>query len=193
MVAKTDTKEFVACRNAIAKHKENIRKWERMISEAEKAIVFNENKIKRLEGLEYYVYVVYVDAVPKYVGKGKGGRYKHAVSGMSSCPELNRDYFANKYIEVVYAEKHLTEDKALALEANWIGNFKERARWGRHLYDFYNKDIPTTYEFYDECANYIYHNLFVHAIDNSSNDGVVKVRPPYSESIYEKRDEEGCE
>ena len=36
-MVKTDTKEFVACRNAIAKHKENIRKWERMISEAGKA------------------------------------------------------------------------------------------------------------------------------------------------------------
>lgn len=34
--------------------------------------------------------------------------------------------------------------------------------------------------------------MFVHAIDNSLNAGVVKVRPPYSESVYEKRFREGC-
>ena len=37
------------------------------------------------EKRSYYVYQALVDGVVKYVGNGKGNRYKHCNSGMSSC------------------------------------------------------------------------------------------------------------
>ena len=58
---------MVACRNNIAKHEENIRKWQRMIKEAQDGIDYQKRQILRLEGKEYYVYMVFVDAQAKYV------------------------------------------------------------------------------------------------------------------------------
>ena len=51
------------------------------------------SKINEANGNCYYVYIVFVNGVPKYVGKGKGDRFKHPISGASSVPELNRDFF----------------------------------------------------------------------------------------------------
>lgn len=167
-------KAITACNNNIMKHERNIKKWRRMIADAQSAIEYNKDQIKNLQGLEYYVYVVFVDGLPRYVGKGKKARYKHAVSGASSCPELNRDYFQNKYIEVMFAERYLTEEQALEAERNWIGQMNS-TYWGRDR--IYNKDIPSDFDYMDEPTSNFYHSWFTHAVDNSSNGGVVIVRP----------------
>ena len=69
---------------------------------------------------KYYVYVATVDGVIRYVGKGSKDRYKHCTSGASSCPELNRDFFAGKEIVVSFIEKDLQENRAEELEQQHI-------------------------------------------------------------------------
>lgn len=64
----------------------------------------------------YYVYGCYVDRVLKYIGKGKGDRWKHCTSGNSSCKELNRDFFLGKSMNVEILYDNLSEDEALKLE-----------------------------------------------------------------------------
>lgn len=182
--------EIVSCRNSIAKHEQNIRKWNRMIQDAKSAIEYNNDKIKRLEGLIYYVYVVYVEGHPRYVGKGKANRYRHPVSGISSCPELNKDFFDNKYIEVMYAEKYMTEEKALKEESDWIGRFNEAYVSGQTPSPLYNKTIPEKFEYYDERIDYFYNHWFKHAVDNSDKEGVIIKRPAYCESVWQELNEE---
>jgi hypothetical protein len=70
----------------------------------------------------YYVYVCKVDGVVKYIGMGKKDRYKHCTSGVSSCPELNRDFFAGKVMDVEIVKKGLSEEDAKTLEADMIRN-----------------------------------------------------------------------
>lgn len=68
----------------------------------------------------YYVYCVFVDGEVRYIGKGKGDRWKHAISGASSVPELNRDHFTGKYIEVRLFSSRMSEQEAFQLEADLI-------------------------------------------------------------------------
>lgn len=178
---KDKSKQIVDCNNSIANHERNIKKWERMVADAKSAIAYNKDRIKCLEGLEYYVYVVFVNGEPRYVGKGKKDRYKHAVTGASSCPELNRDYFSNKYIEVMFAKKYLTESQALEEERNWIGQMNDHY-WGHDK--LYNKDVPAKYDYMDECMEYFYHKWLQHGIDNSSNEGVIVVKPQNKGSVW---------
>lgn len=67
-------------------------------------------------GRSYYTYIVLVNGRIKYVGKGKKERWKHALSGASSVPELNRDLFAGKHIEVRRFGEYMTETQALEAE-----------------------------------------------------------------------------
>lgn len=124
----------------------------------------------------HYVYVVFVDAKAVYVGKGKNDRYKHAVSGTSSCLELNRDFFQGKYIEVRFLEKYLTEEKAFEQEEFWISHIKSLAQsnhTGQHGWEVYNK-CPTPPKFQlDVGEDYIYHVASKHAISH----GMEKVQP----------------
>jgi hypothetical protein len=69
---------------------------------------------------KYYVYGAYVDGVLKYVGKGTGNRYRHCMSGKSSCAELNRDFFGGKHITVELLHQNLAEYRALILERDMI-------------------------------------------------------------------------
>lgn len=124
----------------------------------------------------YYVYIVFVNAKAVYVGKGKNDRYKHAVSGISSCVELNRDFFQGKYIEVRFLEKYLTEDKALDKEEFWIAHLKCLAEYdyhGQSGWEIYNKcNTPPKFQF-DMCEDYIYHHASKYAISH----GTEKVQP----------------
>lgn len=71
----------------------------------------------------YYVYIVYVDNIPRYVGKGKGDRWKHCTGGTSHCVELNRDFFLGKKMEVKFAQESMSEKDALSLEKSLIQSF----------------------------------------------------------------------
>ena len=68
----------------------------------------------------YYIYAAYVDGVIRYIGKGKGSRYKHCNSGKSSCTELNRDFFLGSKIEIIKLKECLSEAEALELETAHI-------------------------------------------------------------------------
>ena len=141
------TKEAVDSKNTISKHEGNIRKWRRMIEDAEASIEHQKKKLRKLQGKLYYVYVVFVDGQLKYVGKGKGDRYKHAVSGASSVSELNRDHFSGKYIEVriVHPDQWLTECEAIKMEMDYIGTALDLVGCD----NLYNKAFPNKYHFWD--------------------------------------------
>jgi len=178
-----DKNQILKYESAIVNHENSIRKWEAMIAKAKESIQYNQERILDTQGLEYYVYVVFVDGIPMYVGKGKKDRYKHAVSGCSSCIELNKDYFAGKYIEVMFAEKGLSEQSALNLEADWIYQVNSESFHNKQR--IYNKQIPEKADYKDECMSYFYHRWFQHATDNSDQEGVVVIRPEYTGSVWD--------
>lgn len=106
-----------------------------------------QGRLNKLRGNCYYVYIVFVDGKPKYVGKGTGDRYKHAVSGASSVPELNRDFFNDMHIEVriLYGNRTLTEEKAFRYEKDVIGSLMG-------IFEIYNKTLPKENEYdYMDC------------------------------------------
>lgn len=118
----------------------------------------------------YYVYIVYVEGVPVYVGKGKGDRYKHPVSGTSSCLELNRDFFMGKYIEVRFLSKYKTEEQALKQEEFWIAHLKclaQKDSFGSG-WDIYNKCNTAPKYQWDMCASYLYHVETSFATNNNA-------------------------
>lgn len=45
---------------------------------------------------QYYVYICYYKGVPVYIGKGKGDRINHCISGKSTSPKLNELYFKDR-------------------------------------------------------------------------------------------------
>lgn len=73
--------------------------------------------------LRYYVYFCVVDGRMKYVGKGTGDRWKHTISGSSSCRELNRDWFEGKSFSIFRTANNLTEDEAYSQEEEFIYSF----------------------------------------------------------------------
>lgn len=65
----------------------------------------------------------------------------------------------------------------------WIGQMNEHY-WGEDK--LYNKEIPAKFDYFDERMEYFYYHWFKHAIDNSSNEGVVVVRPKNKGSVWMK-------
>jgi hypothetical protein len=105
-----------------------------------------QKRINKLEGNCYYVYLVFVDDDLRYIGKGKGDRYKHAISGASSVAELNRDFFNGCHIEVrlLLGGYDLSEKEALKQEMDALGS-----NIGDGLY---NKNFPKQGEYeYMDC------------------------------------------
>ena len=108
------------------------------------------SKINEANGNCYYVYIVFVNGVPKYVGKGKGDRFKHPISGASSVPELNRDFFNGEHIEVrlLYGNRTFSEKRALSAEKDCIGSIMD-------FYEIYNKSTPREGDYdYMDCDLY---------------------------------------
>jgi hypothetical protein len=98
-----------------------------------------EYRIATLEGIHYYVYLCKVDGIVRYIGKGCNDRYKHTLSGSSSCRELNRDLFMGSILEVflykdVNGDVFFEEDIALMYERQLIHTFEH------HGVVLYNKD-----------------------------------------------------
>lgn len=72
-----------------------------------------------------YVYVVRVDGVVRYIGRGTGARYLHTNSGMSSCYKLNRDHFNGCEITTdVTWEKDLCGSSSEDIEKELIENLE---------------------------------------------------------------------
>ena len=150
-------------------------------------LIRNEERKKlTLGGCVYYVYIVFVEGSPVYVGKGKGVRYKHAVSGTSSVSELNRDFFQDKYIEVLFVREGMTEPEALSYENEWIGYVQSMS--SECGYNSYNKTACKNFRYWDIPVGYFYHNVMVHAIDNKGR-GIKRVEPQNfnacGEAIYD--------
>lgn len=82
----------------------------------------------------YYVYACYVDDELRYIGMGKGARYKHCISGKSSCSELNRDFHAGKVLRVEKIETKLTQREAANLEADLIDEYMEEGLYNKLVY-----------------------------------------------------------
>lgn len=93
-----------------------------------------ENKAKAAH--DYYVYVCKLDGVPIYVGKGKGQRYLHCISGMSGNSYLNKAYFecGAERMSVTKVLDDLTEKQALEKEKTLIESFTTLG------YFLYNKE-----------------------------------------------------
>lgn len=68
---------------------------------------------------KYYVYKVFVNDEIIYVGKGKGKRYEHTLSGCSHNDKLNEFYFRNKLLgeEKPYTEVFPMFDEEMAIAA----------------------------------------------------------------------------
>ena len=79
-----------------------------------------------------YVYLVVVEGILKYVGKGCLDRWKHTISGTSHVKALNADYFKGKEICVYIAKAGMEADKALLLESTLIQTFTKQ---GFELYN----------------------------------------------------------
>lgn len=75
-----------------------------------------DNTITPIKTEGYYVYMTSCQGEIVYIGMGKGDRYLHTISGVSSNKELNRLYFARaKLITEVYRQG-LTKEEASMLE-----------------------------------------------------------------------------
>ena len=86
----------------------------------------------------YYVYACLVNGRVKYVGMGSGERYRHCQSGISSCKELNKDFFefGDYNMLTVKVEKGLTKERAQYLENCLIAHLIEDCKE-----DIYNKRV----------------------------------------------------
>lgn len=103
----------------------------------------------------HYVYVCLVNGVVRYIGKGSGERWRHCASGMSSCKELNADYFkyGKENMLTIKASSNLTKEKAEALEAALTYGFQNYQK-----VPIYNKKIDlSNFELGDdEMAQYVF-------------------------------------
>lgn len=75
---------------------------------------------------KYYVYTWYYKGVPVYVGKGKGGRWRHGCSGCSHVKGLNEIYFKGDRGELrcKFEVKGVSSSVALTIESKLIENYK---------------------------------------------------------------------
>jgi len=130
---------------------------------------------------EHYVYAVFVEKKLKYIGKGKGNRFEHGVSGCSHVFGLNECYFQGKLIEVGIVRDGLSDESACSLEVDLIwglGSAEDIA-----LYNIRNgPSLITTYpnmteeEFYNECriiksVKYIKGQYCIHPAYSDKNRG----------------------
>jgi hypothetical protein len=83
---------------------------------------------------EYYVYCIYVDSVPIYIGKGKGKRMHHHLrnfiihNNKVLRDKLNSAISKNQIIDVKTIQENLTNEDALVVESNLI------SLYGRKIY-----------------------------------------------------------
>lgn len=66
--------------------------------------------------MDWYVYIAKYEDKVVYIGKGKGERYKHLNSGISSCYDANKVHFDGGLIEVSLECCFNSSEEALAHE-----------------------------------------------------------------------------
>lgn len=135
----------------------------------------------------YYVYECRVDGVLRYVGMGKGNRYKHCASGKSSCSELNRDFHEGKEITVVKVKEKLTKTDALIYEADLIisteglYNIKKELSFGQ-IPDFKRSDkYKVLGSYYDKKTRHKFMKLLGNKADEMTEELFSKLRRILSE------------
>jgi DNA-binding MarR family transcriptional regulator len=76
----------------------------------------------------YYVYVCRLNGIPVYVGKGKGPRLLHCISGTSSNQQLNQALFeyGADALSVDKIHENLSDEEAMTLERETINSLKEQ-------------------------------------------------------------------
>lgn len=130
-------------------------------------------------GGKYYVYFVRVNDRIVYVGKGSGDRYKHAVSGSSSVPELNRHFFSGDKIEVFQVYSGLSEEDALYYESEFVYVLKY------HTSNLYNKKFKK----YDDFIIFDFEDDFLEkrTLLTKAEDGViVDLQAEYDQKLMEE-------
>lgn len=68
------------------------------------------------------MYLASVDGEVKYVGKGKGFRFQHVNSGISSCYWANKAHFEGKFIDIDFYRHFEFEKDALEFERYMISS-----------------------------------------------------------------------
>lgn len=135
----------------------------------------------------FYVYECRVDGVLRYVGMGKGNRYKHCMSGKSSCSELNRDFHEGKEITVIKVKEKMTKFDALMHEYNLIMeneglyNIKKEVSFGQ-VPDFKrNNKYQVVGSYYDKKTRPKFMKLLGKKADEMTEESFHKLRHMLSE------------
>lgn len=102
-----------------------IREYEAEISTINKSLL-------KMRDKGFCVYMALVEGTAVYVGEGLQDRWKHCLSGASSCAELNRDYYQGKPMEVYIISEGITKEEAQQLEDEIVYNLRPK----------YNRRIP---------------------------------------------------
>lgn len=79
---------------------------------------------KREDALKFYVYLASIGGDVKYVGKGKGFRYQHINSGISSCYWANKAHFEGSFIDIDFYRYFESEEDALLFEKDLIASIQ---------------------------------------------------------------------
>ena len=91
----------------------------------------------------YLVYKVSVDNKVVYVGEGRVGREKHAISDCSHVYELNKLHFEGADVTVEIDSWHVTKSKAVKREAVLIGKlqpvYNKKGKIAQALFDYLKK------------------------------------------------------
>lgn len=132
------------------------------------------------EGLQniYYVYKCFVGGELKYLGMGKGERYRHCNSGKSSCSELNRDFHAGKCLIVEKFSEGLLRSEAQWLETELIDKHIESG--------IYNKRISPDFKSQPNISKVEYVNILGDNHDTNVIKHVCALAPDITEQHYEQ-------
>lgn len=120
-----------------------------LMKQSEEEELKREGRKRQIGKKDYYIYTCIVDGTVRYIGKGRNNRWKHCVSGTSSCAYLNRDFFLGKTLEVWISE-YFPEKVALDIEASLVVS---------NRLQIYNKSIPksgTLMNFREVCTEKVY-------------------------------------